>query len=200
MYVLYYYYCIRLLEESRINRMRLEAAKANSAAVVRQQVFYFDPNYRDQLTAISADGLTLIPPGVGSSGGILGGGNNAAAGSGEGHADVGNNSSGGDDGSVYRGGQQTRVPPNNVSSALGATSQQGVASVKMPAVVASAGTGVVASSGSLKVRPAPAIGQVRHLSTGNIPATLHASHQAQAAANANHSQEELLRQLFPSWF
>ena len=175
--------------------MRLEAAKANSAAVVRQQVFYFDPNYRDQLTAISADGLTLIPPGVGSSGGILGGGNNATAGIGsvEGHADVGNNSSGGDDGSVYRGGQQTRVPPNNVSSALGATSQQGVASVKMPAVVASAGTGVVASSGSLKVRPAPAIGQVRHLSTGNIPAT-------QATANANHSQEELLRQLFPSWF
>lgn len=177
--------------------MRLEAAKANSAAVVRQQVFYFDPNYRDQLTAISADGLTLIPPGVGSNGSILGGGNNATAGSGsvEGHADVGNN-----DGSAYRGGQQTRVPPNNVSSALGAASQQGVASVKMPAVVASAGTGVVASSGSMKVRPAPAIGQVRHLSTGNIPSTLHSSHQAQASTNANHSQEELLRQLFPSWF
>jgi len=37
----------RLLEESRLNRMRLEAAKASSAAVLRQQVFYFDPMYGD---------------------------------------------------------------------------------------------------------------------------------------------------------
>jgi hypothetical protein len=35
----------RLYEESRNNRIRIEAARANNGAILRQQIFYFDPNY-----------------------------------------------------------------------------------------------------------------------------------------------------------
>lgn len=43
----------RLIEECRINRMRLEAVRqANNAAVLRQQVFHFDPNYYPYLNAV----------------------------------------------------------------------------------------------------------------------------------------------------
>ena len=34
----------RLYEESRNNRLRIEAARANNGAVLRQQIFFFDPN------------------------------------------------------------------------------------------------------------------------------------------------------------
>lgn len=159
----------RLLEESRINRMRLEAAKATSAAVVRQQVFYFDPNYRDQMgNGSGTDGLTLIPPTgaqgtSASTGGLLGDSQGSVM---------------DDGGSVANSQYQPYGAGRNMY-----------------------GTGAVAG-GSVRARNAPpAISHnTRHASTGNINANFQAAATAYSNGTSNHTQEELLRQLFPSWF
>lgn len=153
--------------------MRLEAQKATSAAVVRQQVFYFDPNYRDQMSGVSgADGLTLIPPTVGqgassaSTGGLLGGVDS--------HGSVVDDGGGSVANSQYQHGGVGR---NMYGSGA-------------------------AGGGSAKVRnaPPPLSTNMRHASTGNINANFQAAATAYNNGTSNHSQEELLRQLFPSWF
>ncbi len=174
------------MEESRVNRLRLEAAKANSNAVVRQQVYYFDPNFRDQVAAAGPDGLTLIPPssnnqqGVGGSGGLLGGPSEQQQQQQQHQQyqshDANNNASSmvDDQGSV---GTQKRFVPGNP---IGMSAR--------PLLVA-----------NNRGRPAP---HVRHASTGNmnISASVSAATAAHNAGTSNHSQDELLRQLFPTWF
>ena len=166
------------MEESRVNRLRLEAAKANSNAVVRQQVYYFDPNFRDQMAAVGPDGLILIPPssnnqqGAGASGGLLGGPSEQQQ---QYQSHEANNASMADDqGSV---GAQKRFVPGNP---IGVSAR--------PLLVA-----------NNRGRPAP---HVRHASTGNmnISASVSAATAAHNAGTSNHSQDELLRQLFPTWF
>jgi hypothetical protein len=50
----------RLIEESRMNRMRLEAVRqANNAAVLRQQVFHFDPNYYPYFNSNASDNSSV---------------------------------------------------------------------------------------------------------------------------------------------
>ena len=151
----------RLLEESRINRLRLEAAKANSNAVVRQQVFYFDPNYRDQLP--------------GQDGAAPQGQVQAQAAPSEPYYDS-NSSMVDDQGSV---GNQRRFP------------QQGVNPIGVSA------RPLMVANNRGRVAPAP---HVRYASTGNMNTGVSAATAAHNAGTSNHSQEELLRQLFPSWF
>lgn len=69
-----------------MNRIRIEQAKANSAAVLRQQVFHFDPNYGDPF----AGGVAAVGIGNGS---------------------VNDNSSVAGGGSVVGGGSAVPVPP-----------------------------------------------------------------------------------------
>jgi hypothetical protein len=184
----------RLLEESRLNRLRLEAAKANSAAVVRQQVFYFDPNYRDPNGAITTDGLTLIPP---QQGGMPQGATSASTGGLLNTEYYDANGSMVDD--------STRAPQQQASQQQQQGQQQQqqsrfaahVGGSAKHAGGAGAGNGL---GGSVKVRPIPTLTHVRHASTGNMNATLQAAAQAHGAGTSSHSQEELLRQLFPSWF
>jgi hypothetical protein len=188
---------IRLLEESRLNRLRLEAAKANSAAVVRQQVFYFDPNYRDQTGAITTDGLTLIPP---QAGGLPQGATSASTGGLLNTEYYDSNGSMVDD-SSRAPQQQQHAQQLQQGQGQGQQQQSRFAahvggSAKL-AVGAGAGGGL---GGSVKVRPIPTLTHVRHASTGNMNATLQAAAQAHGAGTSSHSQEELLRQLFPSWF
>ena len=175
----------RLLEESRLNRMRLEAAKANSAASVRQQVFYFDPNYRDQVPAAGAstEGLTLIPP-TGNTG------NSASTGGLFGAENIDSNGSVADDGTQSQ--QMHHRVQGNATTAGGAGG----------AVQVTGSMQQLQHGGSMKFRttPAPALQHVRHASTGNMNANLQAATQAHQNGTSNHSQEELLRQLFPSWF
>ena len=142
-----------------MNRMRLEAAKANSNAVVRQQVFYFDPNYRDQLPgAMDASGL--------AQGSVAPGDHYYEP------------SAQDDQGSV--GTQRRNVAPPYGQANLG-SNHIGVSA--RPLMVA---------NNRGRVMPAP---NVRHASTGNINVG-----NSGVAGAGNHSQEELLRQLFPSWF
>ena len=151
--------------------MRLEAAKATSAAVVRQQVFYFDPNYKDQMSGVAGtDGLTLIPPNAGqgtsaSTGGLLGGVDS--------HGSVVD-----DGGSVANSQYQYGGSGRNLYGSGGTV------------------------SGSAKARsvPPPISHNTRHASTGNINANFQAAATAYSNGTSNHTQEELLRQLFPSWF
>jgi hypothetical protein len=174
----------RLLEESRLNRLRLEAAKAHSAGVVRQQVFYFDPNYRDQMSGAGVDGLTLIPP---ASGGIAQAGGSASTGGLLASDSVYESQHAGGGGTEVDNGRQPLQQPSRFAAHMGTSSGKYT-------------SGAVVSGGSAKVRPAPALQHFRHASTGNMNATVHAAAQAHNAGNSSHSQEELLRQLFPSWF
>ena len=195
----------RLLEESRINRMRLEAAKANSAAVVRQQVFYFDPNYRDQVGVLGADGVTMVMPNPNmGAGGLL-----PQLSSGEGYFDP-NGSVADDNGSVSHPYQ----PYNNYAAAGPNVQMRGanasVGGTSMTAAVLAAPLGV---GGSMKVNSRSNINNSgkptqqqflqphRHGSTGHLSSNnLQAAAVAYNSGTSNHSQEELLRQLFPSWF
>jgi hypothetical protein len=174
----------RLLEESRLNRLCLEAAKAHSAGVVRQQVFYFDPNYRDQMSGAGVDGLTLIPP---ASGGIAQAGGSASTGGLLASDSVYESQHAGGGGTEVDNGRQPLQQPSRFAAHMGTSSGKYT-------------SGAVVSGGSAKVRPAPALQHFRHASTGNMNATVHAAAQAHNAGNSSHSQEELLRQLFPSWF
>lgn len=183
----------RLLEESRLNRMRLEAAKAHSAGVVRQQVFYFDPNYRDQIVSGgSVDGLTLIPPvagGMAQAGGSASTGGLLGADTSESH------------GTELDAGRQHLPPANRFGVPMNAGSNKytGTGAGAGPGTGLATGS-VLPSGGSMKVRAAPAVQQARHASTGNIGTVVQAAAQAHSAGNSTQSQEELLRQLFPSWF
>lgn len=106
----------RLYEESRNNRMRIEAARANNGAILRQQVFYFDPNYESYQPALVM-GANPVGAGLeqGSVNGLwqasLGVIPNVVAGNGNGgpHERRLSNS----DGSVSSLSQQTYVNANN---------------------------------------------------------------------------------------
>lgn len=60
------YVVCRLYEEARRNRMRVEAQRNHNGAVLRQQVFFFDPNY-ENLAALAAQPMAVAS---GSGGGI----------------------------------------------------------------------------------------------------------------------------------
>ncbi len=137
----------------------MEQAKANQAAVLRQQVFHFDPNY-DPFAG--AGGAGAAGPGLqlfGSQTGVggLGGGSVADSGSVAGGASVAGSTPfppGG--GSFVHNPNAPRGPSFNGRNQNGENS--------------SAHFGGIANGGS-----------------GNNNAS-------------NHTQEELLKQLFPSWF
>lgn len=151
---------------------------------MRQQVFYFDPNYRDQMTGAGVEGLTLIPPSGGAGAGQPGG----------------SASTGGLLASEFFEGAGSMVDDGNRPNQQQQQQQPGRFAAHVGGAV-SAKHGVVGpAGGSMKVRPAPALQHVRHASTGNMNTTVHAAAQAHGAGTSSHSQEELLRQLFPSWF
>jgi len=133
--------------------------------VVRQQVFYFDPNYRDQL-----------PGGQGQEGAAVQGQAQPQAAPSEHYYDS-NSSMVDDQGSVSN--QQRRFP------------QQGVNPIGVSA------RPLMVANNRGRVAPAP---HVRYASTGNMNTGVSAAAAAHNAGTSNHSQEELLRQLFPSWF
>lgn len=190
----------RLLEESRINRMKLEAAKANSAAVLRQQVFFFDPTYEEPVSGIALNGQTLNPAAnpsglntnnpnplhsnMGLAGSML------AEGYGSGGQGNGQNRGHSDEMSVGGSVKSSAVKQNglNIRSQLplGTVGQQFTNQRNQGDFGGSAKNGSVSSKG---VGP---VGQA-----GKARAGTHASFPA---GNGQHTQEELLRQLFPSWF
>jgi hypothetical protein len=216
--------------------MRLEAAKANSAAVVRQQVFYFDPNYRDPANVVGADGLSLMPAqpqyGPNTAGGLLAAGGGGGGGGGGGsYYDP--NGSIDDAGSVGTTSRQ-QYGNTNHSSVSGAGSGAGgigpggmgaMRSSSFMGIGASGASGLTAGSlaqmhgggggggigvggvgvgvgvGGLKNRAAVAMPNPRYSNVaGNMNASLQAATAAYHSGTSNHSQEELLKQLFPSWF
>lgn len=145
-----------------MNRIRIEQAKAHSAAVLRQQVFHFDPNY-DPLGA--AGGNIIGAPGylpLEGAGGLAGGGSVMGG------------------GSMVAGGP---VPPYGGGSGSG----------HVPAHRGGA-RGSFNGMDHLQRQQFQQQQQLQHYQSqsngvGGGP-----------AGSNNHTQEELLKQLFPSWF
>lgn len=153
----------RLYEESRNNRMRIEAAKATSGAVLRQQVFYFDAN------TVAPPTGEYPPANI-----VLDYAQNA-----------GNNI----------GGISGIGMPNYVSSNASVGSFKG----RGPAPYSK----VTATGGIIPVQQNPImVNNNLNFPGGNngnmYPAPVGRNNSANTGATSK--QEELLRQLFPSWF
>lgn len=139
--------------------MRLEAQRANNAAVLRQQVFHFDPNYYPYYNAATGVTMEEMPPGVNGSGkqGLgLNGGNSLV-----------------DDNSYANG----TVKQNSFNS-------------------------YAASNGSKKNVQQPANNNYIRRPTQNHVSPTNGSKVVTQPSQEHppNSQEEMLRQLFPSWF
>lgn len=163
-WLLCFFFCCSLLEERNMNRIRMEAAKASSAAVLRQQVFHFDPNY-DPLTGGSSNPASMQQQmlSIGGSGALGGGGGSMSQ---------------QDYGSVGGGGSSVGpgpYPPNGTSS----SSLHTTYSQRGPSFNARGSQGATVEQQSN--------GQMHGIAT-------------HATNTSNHTQEELLKQLFPSWF
>ena len=196
--------CVRrLLEESRMNRMRLEQAKANSAAVLRQQVFYFDNNNPHAGGGSSVAGSVS---GSGPADGLDGGGSL-----------WGDNDTGSVSGSGKGGGGAVAGARRSSFNASGAGLGSGSLKYQRGGGAGAAGTGHgslhqhAGAAGVLAPHAAAAGGMgigMRH-SMGSVPGTLVGADGKPLGATASTgagmpvtaaSQEELLKQLFPSWF
>jgi len=165
----------RLLEESRLNRMRLEAAKASSAAVLRQQVFYFDPMYGDvPSNLITAAGAV---PDVMSI------------------ASLNNTNS-----NAYAQDDNISIGNNSLS---GMTSTSGSAKYSTGKNVGILNRGLGIDNNSNKPQKYHIVNNTQTLQGQlqgiNIAAVQHHNNGSTHGAS-QHTQEELLRQLFPSWF
>jgi hypothetical protein len=155
----------RLLEERNMNRIRIEQAKASSAAVLRQQVFHFDPNYDPFL---AGGGVGGGQAGLAASGyGLSGGGSVMDSGSVSGGGSV-----------VGGGGGGGHLPLFGNSAGVGQQQQHR--------------NGVGRNGGSFNGMSAHEQ-QIQHQQMQQL------QQQHPNGAN-NHTQEELLKQLFPSWF
>ncbi len=157
----------RLYEESRHNRMRIEAAKATSGAVLRQQVFYFDAT-----TATPPTG-EYPPPNVVLDYSHNGGGNVGGI-SGIGVANYGGHVSSNASVGSYGPGKVSKVP----ASYSKVTATGGIIPVQNSLV-----------NNNLNIPGG----------NGNIhPSQIGRNNSANGGVASK--QEELLRQLFPSWF
>lgn len=161
---------LRLYEESRNNRMRIEAAKATSGAVLRQQVFYFDANTAP--TNGEYPGTNVLLDYSGNAGGNMGG-----------ISGIGVPNFGG----VVGGGGGGYVSSNaSVGSYGGGKAPKGPSYSK---VTATGGIIPVQQNLGINNFPGP---------TGNMHPQAGRNNSANGGVNSK--QEELLRQLFPSWF
>ena len=161
----------RLYEESRTNRMRIEANRSSNGAVLRQQVFYFDAstasaNENAALNAgLAADfamaGIPQFP-------------NNTPMGI-QGSAYQGNNMGSGSIKGIHVKPQQPSIAKVTAMGVMGGN-------ISSNASVGSNGGMPYPPSG---INPNSINSQQRHQSMGGAGGT---------------KQEELLRQLFPSWF
>eukprot|EP01033_Poteriospumella_lacustris_P012064 gene12064-8619_t len=245
----------RLYEESRNNRMRIEAARANNGAILRQQVFYFDPNYESYQPALvmgmppMSDGSTVMAPTsvVVAGGSVVNGGGGGGGGGAERRPSVASEAMMMHQGSsghqqmlllqqqqlqqqqqawkgvgvgarpgVASGGRPangivTQVAPGSTGSLMSTNGQTIINGSKPPGMHGGNGSGGgtgngtgngVAQQGSKGMY---AGGAQPSMGRGNgLPASMQQQQQQQqqaamAGGNAT-KQEELLRQLFPSWF
>lgn len=235
----------RLYEESRNNRMRIEAARANNGAILRQQVFYFDPNYESYQPALvmgmppMSDASTVMAP---TSVVVAGGGGNGVGGA-ERRPSVASEAMMMHQGSsghqqmlllqqqqlqqqqqawkgvgvgarpgVASGGRPangiaTQAAPGSTGSLMSTNGQTIINGSKPPGMHGGNGSGGGNSNGGVpqqqqqgsKVMYAGGGGAQPSMGRGNgLPASMQ-QQAAMAGGNAT-KQEELLRQLFPSWF
>ena len=165
----------RLYEESRNNRIRIEANRTSNGAVLRQQVFYFDAN-------------------------IVGGGGNENNGSNAPDFTIGI----GAGPSVYAGNnsnmslQGNALQGNNLQ--YNSQSMKGIhIKPNQPSIAKVTAMGVLPGANSLSANGSVAsIGGNAYQSNAN-PANNPQRNPSMGGASGA-KQEELLRQLFPSWF
>jgi hypothetical protein len=212
----------RLYEESRNNRAKIEAARAHNAAVLRQQIFFFDPTQEmligggsgSEKNSLSANSLVL------PSGQFLPSGNQSVS---------------GDGGSVVQGQQQgPRLAMNSnmpmmANSGLHESSfvyggppaamnmnqaqqfqqqqqqqqQQQLRGGRLPSSYVNNPT-VYTNLNGVPVAVGNNPGNVAPQAQGTFltPAQMRvpANNNTPPGAGGSSKQEELLRQLFPSWF
>eukprot|EP01040_Poterioochromonas_malhamensis_P013614 gene13613-15000_t len=210
----------RLYEESRSNRMKIEQARAHNAAVLRQQIFFFDPAH-EMLDNASLSGSVTGGPGIGIGMGMMAG----------------------DASSVAFYGQQApqrQGPPNgslhessfvSVGGGVGVvqlTPQQQAQALQQQQLRARLPTQAAASTAQLHQQGQPpqpvytnlngvpiplqqSVG-VAGMTSGMNPNLINPAQMRVPPGNnmnnggagltnaVNNKQEELLRQLFPSWF
>jgi len=172
----------KLIEECRINRLRLEAVRqANNAAVLRQQVFHFDPNYYPYFNSNGGGmGSDMVNSNVVNG---FGGGNGLVMAQNAAGGGYGSSSS-----SVVGDAQYTTGNRGSVSYVPGANGGNNSLNMQMNSN----------NNNANKARPA-----VSNATNGNkaaINGSNGVSVNNNAAVGGDHTQEELLRQLFPSWF
>lgn len=149
----------RLYEESRRNRMRVEAQRSHNGAVLRQQVFFFDPNY---------DNIAVGAPVIGAAGPPLQPGN-------PGNLNINTVPDGIMTDSVYggNGGLKARPPAQPLS----------LVANKSPTYLHTAN-----------------IHAMNNYAMATNAIYANAMNNAGIAGQSTPKQEELLKQLFPSWF
>eukprot|EP01038_Epipyxis_sp_PR26KG_P005590 gene5590-7718_t len=183
----------RLLEESRLNRMRLEAQRANNAAVLRQQLFSFDGQNVTGATTINGMLIHTNPDGM-----LAVSGSNA-------------NYTTAQTSNVVNGGQyplennQVIANPGNaqyVSS--GASVASGTSTGMGGSVKINRTNAYPNANNNTKKRDSMSSIDNRQPQNGIISANNRANNNSNATKGEvngnNSSQEEMLKQLFPSWF
>ena len=166
--------------------MRLEAAKASSAAVLSQQVFYFDPMYGDVppnlITAAGAVPDVISISALNNSNPT----NNAYAVQDD-NLSIGNTSIGG----------MTSISSSQQQSAKYSSAAKNVGIINR-------GIGGIGLDNSNKPQKYHIVNNAQTLQGQlqgiNIAAVQHHNNGSSTHGASQHTQEELLRQLFPSWF
>lgn len=152
----------RLYEESRANRIRIEQARANNAAVLRQQVFFFDTNGPpDSIDALAAATQTANE--------------------------------------YAQAQQQQQYQQSQQSSLLFNGVGVGANSVRMAGGNA-AGNPLLANTSGKSSRNPTVYAKGVTAPGGILPSRAIESSGPRLSVPSNPRQEELLRQLFPSWF
>lgn len=186
----------RLYEESRNNRMRIEAARAHNAAVLRQQIFYFDPAQE----MLNADASSVV------SGGPAGGGDYSQAPL-QPHQAPPMPQQQPRHGGLHESSfvsaapasiavnltpqqQQQLIQQQQLRSRLNPQSASPTPSLNQPVYTQLNGAPVPTSHGMMN---SAGIASNQQLNPTQMRIPQHSS-------AVNNKQEELLRQLFPSWF
>lgn len=188
----------RLLEESRLNRMRLEAAKASSAAVLRQQVFYFDPMYGDVpsnlITAAGAIPDVISIAGLNNNNSNSSNPINNPYAAQDDNLSIGNTSIGGMSSTTS---QQQSSKYSSAAKNVGIINR-GIGGIGLDSNSSNSNNNSNKPQKYHIVNNAQTLqGQLQGI---NIAAVQHHNNGSSTHGASQHTQEELLRQLFPSWF